>query len=197
MIFGLFGQKKGINKLRGEVQDSFNHVKKDISKIGDWIRIIDDHKITITPEVSEIKEQLQTIQEDIKSLKESLSFFGQTSAQTAINGHHAPLNKQTNNPNNQSIVQTTVQTFNIDSLSVMERAIIWSLLNSDMKLSYEDIATLLGKDKSTIRGQINAIKQKSPGIISELKENNGKKRLYIVEEVKKEITQRAKLRISQ
>ena len=59
----------------------------------------------------------------------------------------------------------------------MERAIVWALLNADMRLSYEDLAALLGKDKSTIRGQINTIKQKNSNIIMEAREANGKKRL--------------------
>jgi hypothetical protein len=43
----------------------------------------------------------------------------------------------------------------------------------EMKLSYEDLALMLGKEKSTIRGQINTIKQKSEGLIEEITEKNG------------------------
>jgi len=42
--------------------------------------------------------------------------------------------------------------------SVTERAIIWILLNSEMKLSYDDISSILGKERSTIRA-IEAAKQ--------------------------------------
>jgi hypothetical protein len=63
-----------------------------------------------------------------------------------------------------------------------------------MKLSYEDIALLLGKDKSTIRGQINAIKQKSEGLIEEMSEKNGKKRVFIPEEIKQKLQKYAKVR---
>jgi chromosome segregation and condensation protein ScpB len=77
----------------------------------------------------------------------------------------------------------------------MERAIVWALLNSEMKLSYEDLAALLGKDKSTIRGQINTIKQKNEGIIMEVRESNGKKRLYIPDEVRSMIIKSVKVKI--
>ncbi len=42
-----------------------------------------------------------------------------------------------------------------------------------MRLSYEDLASLLGKEKSTIRSQINMIKQKEERIIEETVEKNG------------------------
>jgi hypothetical protein len=64
-----------------------------------------------------------------------------------------------------------------------------------MNLSYEDLAALLGKDRSTIRGQINSIKQKNRGIIEESLEVNGKKRLYIPEEVKSLILKSVKVKV--
>jgi hypothetical protein len=75
----------------------------------------------------------------------------------------------------------------------MERAIIWVLLNTDMKLSYEDIAALMGKDKATIRGQINSIRQKSEGLIEEAIEKTGKKRVHIPEEVKASLLKKMKI----
>jgi chromosome segregation and condensation protein ScpB len=64
-----------------------------------------------------------------------------------------------------------------------------------MRLSYEDLARLLGKERSTIRGQINAIKQKSEGLIEESVESNGKKRVHIREEAKEKLQKYAKVRI--
>ena len=64
-----------------------------------------------------------------------------------------------------------------------------------MNLSYEDLAALLGKDRSTIRGQINSIKQKNRGIIEESLEVNGKKRLYIPEEIKSLILKSVKVKV--
>ena len=95
----------------------------------------------------------------------------------------------------QTVVQTAVQTEELDKLTVMERAVVWALMNADMKLSYEDIATLLGKDQSTVRGQINSIKQKLPGVIHEVREHNNKKRIYIDEKMRKSVTKKAKLKV--
>ena len=92
--------------------------------------------------------------------------------------------KQTGVLGVQTGVQTGVQMSFLSSLSTMERAIVWVLLNTDMKLSCEDIAAILNKEKSTIRGQINAIKQKSEGMVEEAIEKNGKKRYFVGEEVK-------------
>ena len=64
-----------------------------------------------------------------------------------------------------------------------------------MKLSYEDLALLLGKERATIRGQINAIKQKSEGLIEELVERNGKKRVFIPEEIKEKMLKKTKVRV--
>jgi hypothetical protein len=77
------------------------------------------------------------------------------------------LNKQAAVILFQTDVQTDVQTPNLENFSITERAIIWVLLNSELKLSYDDLATMLGKEKSTIRGQINIIKQKGNGLINE------------------------------
>ncbi|NMB66984.1 hypothetical protein GYA25_02920 [Candidatus Woesearchaeota archaeon] len=95
----------------------------------------------------------------------------------------------------QTGVQTGVQTPNLSQFSVTERAILWVLLNSDVKLSYEDVGALLGKEKSTIRGQINSIKQKSESLINEEIEKNGKKRIYIPEEVKERLLKGVKVRV--
>ena len=69
----------------------------------------------------------------------------------------------------------------------MERAVVWALLNTDLKLSYEDLSITLGKDKSTLRGQINNLKTKSEDLIKEYIEKDGKKRFFISEKKKNEI----------
>ena len=94
------------------------------------------------------------------------------------------FNKQTVFKGVLNSVQTGVQTAFLDKLSTTERAIIYILLNSDMKLSYADLAAMLGKRRATISGQINSIKQKSEGLIEEIVSENNKKRLFISEKVK-------------
>ena len=74
-----------------------------------------------------------------------------------------------------------------NNLTPMERAIMNTLINTDMKLSYEDLSVMLGRDKSTIRGQVNNIKQKNESLISEYLERNGKKRFYVDEKRKNDI----------
>jgi len=68
-------------------------------------------------------------------------------------------------------------------------------MNSDLKLSYEDLARLLGKERSTVRGQVNSIKQKSGGLIQEIVEKNGKKRVFIPEEIREKLAKYAKVRV--
>jgi hypothetical protein len=190
-MLGLFGHKKRVEKLKAEVQDSFNHVKKDFNKVGEWIKHLDDKHVSHNDEISKIKEQLLLVHEDLIEIKDFVSFFGpQLSKQTPT-----VVPKQLPMSGVQTVVQTGVQTGILDNLTVMERAIVWALLNSEMKLSYEDLAALLGKDKSTIRGQINTIKQKNEGIVMEVRESNGKKRLYIPDEVRSMIIKSVKVKV--
>ena len=55
----------------------------------------------------------------------------------------------------------------------------------------------MGKEKSTIRGQINTIKSKSEGLIEESIEKNGKKRVFIPEEIKEKMLKKQKVRVSE
>jgi len=194
-MFGLFGHKKRVEKLRTEIQDSFNHVKKDFNKVGEWIKHLDDKHGSHADDIDAIKDQLLSIQGDLIELKDFVSFFGPQLSKSLSKQMPISVDKQTLSVGVQTGVQTAVQTDILDSLTVMERAIVWALLNSEMKLSYEDLAALLGKDKSTIRGQINAIKQKNDKFIMEAREANGKKRLYIPDEVRSRIIKGIKVRI--
>jgi hypothetical protein len=65
-----------------------------------------------------------------------------------------------------------------------------------MKLSYDDLAAMLGKERSTIRGQINTIKSKSESLIEEVVEKNGKKRVFIPEEIKEKMLKKTKVRVN-
>lgn len=194
-MLGLFGHKKRVEKLRGEVQDSFNHVKKDFNKVGEWIKHLDDKHVSHGGDISSIKDQLLTIHEDLIELKDFVSFFGPQISKGLFKQTQTGVIKQPLSNTVQTPVQTGVQTDVLENLTVMERAIVWALLNSEMKLSYEDLAALLGKDKSTIRGQINAIKQKNEGLIEESREVNGKKRLYIPDEIRAMVVKSVKVKI--
>jgi len=194
-MLDLFGHKKRVEKLRGEVQDSFNHVKKDFNKVGEWIKHLDDKHVSHEGEISNIKDQLMTIHEDLMELKDFVSFFGPQISKGLSKQTQTSAIKQSLSGAVQTPVQTGVQTDILENLTVMERAIVWALLNSEMRLSYEDLAALLGKDKSTIRGQINAIKQKNDSLIEESREANGKKRLYIPDEVRSLVVKSVKVKV--
>jgi len=191
----LFGHKKKINKLRGEVQDSFENVKKDFNKVGEWIKHLDDKHLSHANDIDGIKEQLLTIHGDLNEIKDFISFFGTQTKVAPSKQHQTGSDKQGSRVGVQTAVQTAVQTDILDDLTVMERGIVWALLNAEMKLSYEDLAALLGKDKSTIRGQINSIKRKRRGLVEEFRETNGKKRLFIPEEVASLVVKSVKVRL--
>ena len=195
MVFGFFRTKKRIDELKKEIAESFKHVKKDFSKVGDWIKHLDDKHGKHANEIKKINTKLDELADEIYELKEFLSFFGSGQERGLFKQAQTAVGKQTDGGFVQTAVQTAVQTDILANLTVMERAIIWALLNANMKLSYEDIASLLGKEKSTVRGQINTIKQKVPGIIDEIREATGKKRLYIPEEFREKILKSVKVRV--
>lgn len=197
-MFGFFKRKKELHKLKDEIQESFNHVKKDFGKVGEWITHIDGKHKGHGEEISMMKNHLNELQDDINEIKDLLSFFNVGLSKQLSKQGQTAVQKQTAVDVVQTPVQTAVQTGILDNLTVMERAIVWALINSDedMKLSYEDLSALLGKDKSTIRGQINTIKQKSEGLILESRESNGKKRLYIPEKARNLIVKSVKVRVN-
>jgi predicted transcriptional regulator len=186
-----FSKKKKVEQLEEEIKDSFAHVKQDFNKVGQWISHLDGKHKEHDSDLEQIKGDLDAIQAELHEIKEFISFFG-----PKLSKQQQTANiKQTDVEVVQTPVQTAVQTTILSNLSVMERAIVWALVNSEMNLSYEDLAALLGKDRSTIRGQINAIRQKSEGLIEERIESNGKKRLYIPEKTKDFLVKSVKVRV--
>jgi len=190
-MFGLFRKKEDVSKLKEEIHTSFDAVKQDFSKVGQWISHFDNKHEIHHNEIQDIKKQIFVIQNEVDEIKDFISLFGSKISKQ----QQTLLAKQQGVVDAQTAVQTTVQANVLDDLTLMERAIVWTLVNSENKLSYEDISVLLGKDKSTIRGQINGIKQKSESLILETRELNGKKRLYIPDEMKQIILKNAKVRV--
>lgn len=195
-MWWFFKKNEGYGKLKEEVKDSFTHVKEDFGKVGEWIKHLDGKHIEHTNDISEIKEQLLAIHEEINEIKNLISFFKPQELIPFSKQFQTGCDKQSASTVVQTPVQTAVQIDVLGNLTVMERGIIWALVNSDMKLSYEDLAALLGKDKSTIRGQINAIKQKNSGLIEEFREITGKKRIYIPDEIRNKIVKNVKVRVN-
>ena len=143
----------------------------------------------------DLKEDLSTIKEEIEGIKNIVSIMNDFKPKQVFKTPKGVFNKQTGVYAVQTGVQTGVQTPKLDQFSITERAIIWILLNNDMKLSYDDLATMLGKERSTIRGQINTIKQKNSEIIEETIEQNGKKRVFIPLDIKEKLLKKAKVRV--
>jgi len=173
------------------VQTALNSAKQDILNTSKWIKHLDSNDSELKEDIEEVYEEIASIKEDIEEIKNMLSFglnkqpFKQR--QTAVH-------KQTAVYTVQNDVQTAVQAEILERLSMSEKALVMILINSDMKLSYEDLGAMLNKDSTTIRGQVNSIKQKCEGLIAEKIEKNNKKRLYIPEEIRNSLFKKAKVR---
>ncbi|MCR4327323.1 MAG: hypothetical protein NUV46_01960 [Nanoarchaeota archaeon] len=198
-MFWIFKTKKNVEEVRKEAKTGFDAVKKDINSIGTWIKHLDSEKKTHKKEIELLKEDLSTLKEDIEEIKNLVSNIAVLNTNSRLNTPFKtakPLfDKQTSVFPVQTDVQTGVQTPNLNNFSVTERAILFVLLNTDMKLSYEDLAAMLNKEKSTIRGQINSIKSKSESLIEEVIEKNGKKRVFIPEKVKEKLLKKQKVSV--
>ncbi|MEK6945712.1 MAG: hypothetical protein AABW63_02875 [Nanoarchaeota archaeon] len=188
-------EKKEIKHIEEDTKKGFESVKKDITAVSGWIKHLDSEKNMHEKEINSIKEDLSTIKEEIDGLKNVLTMMNELKSPRLFKTNRQVFKEQTPVYAVQTGDQTGVQTPNLDQFSVTERAILWILLNSEMKLGYEDLAAMLGKEKSTIRGQINSIKQKSESLISEITEKNGKKRVYISEEMREKMLKKSKVRV--
>ena len=189
MGFLWFGRKKEAEneKFKEEIRGSFGSVKQDVQKIGKWIRHLKNRD-------DELEGKFNDLMKDIDEIKSFVSFFDTRLASRVFKPKQAAVYKQTSVYGVQTPVQTVVQTAFLQGLTTNERLIIWALINSDMKLSYEDIAVLLGKDISTVRGQVNSIKQKNENLISEILEKGGKKRYFIEEKMRDLLLKKMKAR---
>jgi len=194
-MFWWSSNKKEVKRVEDDTKNGFEAVKKDITAVTGWIKHLDSEKNSQQKEIGELKEILSSVQEEIEGIKNVLSIMNDVKPKQLFKTPKRVFDKQTAVYAVQTPVQTGVQTPNFNQFSVTERAILWILLNSDMRLSYEDLASMLGKEKTTIRGQINSIKQKSEGLIEEVIEKNGKKRVYIPEEMREKVLKKSKVSV--
>ena len=188
MFDWLFG-KRHVERVKEETKKSFDSVKSDISNLSVWIKHLENEDRELKGEISDIKDVLTSIQNDVEGLKSVIDLLGNKQTKQVFKAQTGVYRKQTA----VGAVQTAVQTPNLEGFSVSERALIWVLLNYEGSLSYEDLAIMLGKEKSTIRGQINSIRQRSEGLIEESVEKNGKKRVYIPQEIKEKLLKKTKV----
>jgi predicted transcriptional regulator len=198
MVFW-FGLKKRIRELEDKTQRGFSDVKDDVDKVGRWLKHLDSKDKQLFDVLNQIKTDLSSLHDEVESLKNGVDLISEERAGKQVFKKLPILGKQTDVEGVQKVVQTAVQTGNYydiyKDLSGNEKLVVYTLLNSDMKLSYEDLALLLGKERSTIRGQINSIKQKSEGLLKEISEKNGKKRVFIPEDIKQKMGKFAKVRV--
>ena len=194
-MFWFFGKKKEVERLKEDTKKGFESVKKDITSVGGWIKHLESENNMRDREIKELKDGLSTVEKEIEGLKNVVSMMNEMKVGGVFKTTKRVFNKQQGVYAVQTGVQTAVETPKLDQFSVTERAILWILLNSDMKLSYDDLASMLGKERSTIRGQINRIKQKSEGLVEEITEQNGKKRVFIPENMKENMLKKTKVRV--
>jgi hypothetical protein len=194
-MFWFFGRKGEIERLKEDTKKSFESVKKDITAVSGWIKHLDSEKTLQNKDLDDIKDSLSTLEKEVEGIKNVLSMMNELRIKRVFKTPKSVFNKQTGVYAVQTGVQTAVETPKLDQFSVTERAILWILLNTDMKLSYDDLASMLGKERSTIRGQLNRIKQKSEFIIEEITEQNGKKRVFIPENLKEIMLKKTKVRV--
>ncbi len=196
IMFGWFFRKKEVEQIKEDTKKGFDSVKKDIISMSGWIKHLDSEKNLHKKEIDELSEILSSVKEEVEGLKNVLSIMNELKPKQLFKTNKQMFNKQTGVYAVQTGVQTGVQTPNLDQFSITERAILWILLNTDMKLGYDDLASMLGKERSTIRGQINAIKQKNRELIEEETEKNGKKRVFIPENMKEKMLKKIKVRVN-
>ena len=202
-MFGwLFGKKNEsgeLKELKEGTKKAFDSVKEDLNSVSKWLKHLKSRDSEHEDRFDEIEGQLSSIKTDLESIKNSVAFVEGSFSRRLFKQPQTAVRKQTAVVGVQYPVQTAVQTGGRDlfnALSLMERALVYVLLNSEMKLSYDDLAAMLGKSRATIRGQVNSIKQKTEGLVEEIIEANGKKRVFIPEEIKEIMLKNAKVRVN-
>jgi DNA-directed RNA polymerase specialized sigma24 family protein len=191
MGFLFFGKKRyDINQkfsdLHNSLAESFSKVKEDVISTHEWIGDLNKHKESHKQMLEELDSRLNYIESFIEEI---------ISGQTAVQTHS--VSKQTQTDSRSKRTSVSVQTEVLDELrrlTPMERSLVWALLNTDLKLSYADLARVLGKDESTVRGQVSNIRKKTDDLIGERNEVNGQKRFYIDERVKSKILREYKVK---
>ena len=179
-------KKEELEQLKQAVQTGFNSAKQDAGKLSTWVKHLNKQDEDKKNDIFELNEEVSTLKDEVENLKNMIGIMGEKgNFKQAFKQTPTVFNKQTGVQGVLNTVQTGVQTVFLDNLSPTERAIVFILLNNEgMKLSYADLAAMMGKSKATIRGQINSIRQKSEGLIEEQISENSQKRLYIPNEIK-------------
>lgn len=177
--------KEDFEEHKQSVQTALNRVKQDMEHVGKWLKHLNESDSDIKKDVNEIKEDLSIIKNELAEIRDRVLEENPVHTEVPIiKQRQTARDKQTADYDVQTAVQTGVQAAFFERLSISEKALVGILMSSDMKLSYEDLAVMTGKDPTTVRGQVNSIKQKAEGLVEEQVEKNGKKRLFVPEKIK-------------
>lgn len=186
MVFWFFKKRddhahERIDEVHDILKNSFSNLKKDMTHVSKWLSDSkqkeegrDKRLDLLDRRLDELEQLFGQLQTDIRSKRTSVHV--QTPVQTIV---------QTGKKKNKESYDGLEDA--LRHLTTMERTVVWMLLNTDLKMSYDDMCIALGKDKSTLRGQINNIKQKAEGLVSEFSEPSGKKRFYMQDELKEHL----------
>lgn len=186
--------KQDLDEHKQAVQTALNKVKQDMDHVGKWLKHLNETDSDLKKDVEDMKDDLHSIKKEMEEIKEMLKQPVEEKVVQIVKQPQTARVKQTADYGVQTAVQTGVQAAFFERLSASEKTLVGILLSSDMKLSYEDLAVMTGKDPTTVRGQVNTIKQKAAGLIEEQVEKNGKKRLFVPEKIKGILLKRVKTR---
>ena len=192
-MFGFWNRKRVVEQIKEDTKRGFDVVKDDIKRVSVWIQHLEKQDQHHHKNISEISGVLSSIKKEVDEMREEISMLSSVAVSSPQTKNKRLFKKQLAVYPVQTAVQTAVQTPNFEQFSGTEKLIIWALLNYQGALSYEDLAVLLGKEKSTIRGQINMIRDKELDLIGEVVEKNGKKRVFISEEIKEKMLKKSKI----
>jgi len=191
MVFKLFKKKrlevdKKFSDINDSLKNSFSKIKEDMFSLSSHVENLHDYKKNHSELIENLDSRIKILENFIEDV-----LTNQALVQTES------LSKQTQTnvrPKRTSVLVQTEVLESLKRLTPMERSLVWALLNTDLKLSYSDLARILGKDESTVRGQVSNIKRKTDSLVLEKSENNGQKRFYIEERVKNKIMKKYKVK---
>jgi predicted transcriptional regulator len=191
--------KKSVKKLEEKTEKGFSEVRKDMDSVGKWIKHLEKQDKQVFDIIYSLRRELSSVRNEMGDLRKGVDLLDFDAENKQLFKKLPVLDKQTGVEDVQKSVQTAVQSGNIydilQGLSANERLVVMTIMNNDMKLSYEDLALLLGKERSTIRGQVNSIRQKNENLIEEMVEKNGKKRVFVPDKIKEKLAKYAKVRV--